>query len=114
MQNGKAVVERLKRTLDPASHEANAVDASSHFTAAEAVQELAETWHKEAAEMDSLLRCCCLSNLSCMTVADRSGKNIGKKCCFTFKRELMLGACKPTHAYHAKVLMASWQRLKPS
>ena len=58
MQDGGAVVERLKHTLNLASQEANAADVTSNVAVAEAVLELAETWHEEAAEMDVFLRCC--------------------------------------------------------
>ena len=59
MQDGATVVERLEHTLNPASYEANAAEASDHVAVAEAVLEMAETWHEEAAQMDVFLRCCC-------------------------------------------------------
>ena len=59
MQDGEAVVERLKLALGPASHEANSADVSSHVAEAEAVLGLTGTWRKQAAEMDIFLRCSC-------------------------------------------------------
>ena len=59
MQDGKAVLERLKLALGPASHEASSADVSSHFAGAKAVLGLAETWHEQAAEIKIFLRCSC-------------------------------------------------------
>ena len=55
MQDGEAVVERLKLALGPASHEA--ADMSSHVAGAEAVLGLTEAWHEQAADMEVFLRC---------------------------------------------------------
>ena len=57
LQDGKAVVERLKLALGPAGYEA--ADVSSHIAEAEAVLGLSETWHKQTAEMEIFLRCSC-------------------------------------------------------